>query len=86
MKNKQKCRKTVLVSAAKGDISLCSCGVYHVRINATTLHLTSAQFNDAARLFKLALGISIGRGLYERPWHAAQNGETEAIYGRAAAH
>jgi hypothetical protein len=46
-----------LISTVDGDISRCWCGRYHVRINATTLHLTASQFDRTARLFKLALGM-----------------------------
>jgi hypothetical protein len=54
------CREERIVSTPDGAISRCRCGVYHVQINAVTLHLTEAQFDSAARLFKLALGASAG--------------------------
>lgn|GEM_PF-6475313 len=34
----------------------CRCGIYHVRIHATKLHLTMAQFERVARVFKLMMG------------------------------
>ena len=49
------CEKERLVSTASSVILRCRCGIYHVRINRTTLHLTESQFNATARLFKFAL-------------------------------
>lgn len=46
-----------LAEGPEGSISICGCGLYHVRVNATTLHLTASQFECAARLFKVGLGI-----------------------------
>ena len=61
------CRREALVSAIDGDISRCGCGRYHVRIHDTTLHLTPKQFDDAARLFKLASGMLAGRRSHAGP-------------------
>ncbi len=55
------CRKERLASMAGSVIYRCRCGIYHVRVNGTTLHLTASQFNATARLFKLALGMSAGQ-------------------------
>lgn len=46
-----------LAEGPEGSISICGCGLYHVRVNAITLHLTVSQFESAARLFKVGLGI-----------------------------
>lgn len=51
------CQKESLVSTLDGTICRCRCGIYHVRIRATTLHLSASQFDGVARLFKLALGM-----------------------------
>ncbi len=64
MKDNHGCQKEALVSTTEGDISLCRCGIYHVRINNTALYLSEAQFNATARLFKLAFGVLVGRRLY----------------------
>lgn len=61
LKNTHDCQKEALLSTLNGDISLCRCGTYHVRIDTTTLHMTETQFYAAARLFKLAFGILAGR-------------------------
>jgi hypothetical protein len=47
-----------------GEISVrrCRCGIYHVRIDATMIDLTSSQFLTVARLFKLTLGALAGKG------------------------
>lgn len=58
---KSPCRGESLVSSVDGTVTKCGCGHYHVRINAVTLHLTALQFNAAARLFKLAWGMVVGR-------------------------
>ena len=63
MNHKKPCHEEELSSAKEGDISLCRCGIYHVRINATTLHLTAKQFDAVARLFKLTMGMLAGRRL-----------------------
>lgn len=55
------CRGESLVSSVDGTVTKCGCGQYHVRINAVTLHLTALQFDAAARLFKLAWGMVVGR-------------------------
>jgi hypothetical protein len=55
------CRGESLVSNVDGTVTKCVCGHYHVRINAVTLHLTALQFDAAARLFKLAWGMVVGR-------------------------
>ncbi len=55
------CRGESLVSNMDGTVTKCGCGRYHVRINAVTLHLTALQFDAAARLFKLAWGMVVGR-------------------------
>ncbi|MFZ5875596.1 MAG: sirohydrochlorin chelatase [Nitrospirota bacterium] len=55
------CRGESLVSSVDGTVTKCGCGRYHVRINAVTLHLTALQFDAAARLFKLAWGMVVGR-------------------------
>lgn len=64
IKNNQNCQKEELISTLEGNISLCRCGIYHVRINTTALYFNEAQFKAAARLFKLALGMMAGRRLY----------------------
>jgi hypothetical protein len=56
-----------LAKAAGCSISICDCGLYHVRVQATTLHLTSDQFETAARLFKICLGISASSKVSEDP-------------------
>jgi len=33
----------------------CRCGIYHIRIHAVKLHLTVAQFERVARVFKLMM-------------------------------
>jgi len=53
--------KEVLVSAAEGLIHRCARGIYHVEMDGITLHLSSVQFCAVARLFKLALGMSVAR-------------------------
>ncbi|HET8760250.1 MAG TPA: hypothetical protein VFN94_04235 [Nitrospiria bacterium] len=58
---KPPCRSESLVSNVDGTVTKCGCGHYHVRINAVTLHLTALQFDAAARLFKLAWGMVVGR-------------------------
>jgi len=63
MKHQDICHEEGLAAMREGDISLCRCGIYHVRINAITLHLTAKQFDAAARLFKLAMGTLVGRRL-----------------------
>lgn len=63
MSHQEACQKEGLASAREGAISRCRCGIYHVRINTTTLHLTAKQFDAAARLFKLAMGMLAGRRL-----------------------
>lgn len=63
MEDTASCRKERLAAMAGVAIFRCQCGVYHVRINGTTLRLTASQFNDTARLFKAVLGIITGRGL-----------------------
>jgi sirohydrochlorin ferrochelatase len=55
------CRGESLVSNMDGTVTKCGCGRYHVRINAVTLHLTALQFDAAARLFRLAWGMVVGR-------------------------
>lgn len=55
------CRGESLVSNMDGTVAECGCGRCHVRINAVTLHLTARQFGAAARLFKLAWGVVVGR-------------------------
>jgi len=57
------CKKECLAALAGGVIFRCRCGVYHVRINGTTLRLTASQFDDMARLFKVVLGMVAGRNL-----------------------
>ena len=57
------CRKERLAAIAGGAIFRCLCGLYHVRINGTTLQLTASQFDDTARLFKIVLGMVSGRNL-----------------------
>ncbi len=53
-----KCNETrTLADNQEGSISICGCGLYHVRVNTTTLHLTAPQFEGAARLFKVVLGM-----------------------------
>lgn len=69
MEDNQHCKKEVLLSTLEGDISLCRCGIYHVRVNTTALYLSEAQFNATARLFKLAAGMLAGRRLYPEPLH-----------------
>lgn len=61
MEREGACRKERLASMASSVIFRCRCGIYHVRVNGTTLHLTASQFNVTARLFKLALGMSAGQ-------------------------
>ncbi len=56
----QLCKKENLIVTRCGVINRCRCGIYHVRISSITLHLTETQFEGAARLFKLALGIVEG--------------------------
>lgn len=55
------CRCDVLVSNLNSVISRCQCGIYHVRVHGTTLHLTAPQFHETARLFKFALGMLVGQ-------------------------
>ncbi len=55
------CQGESLVSNVDGTVTKCGCGHYHVQINAVTLHLTALQFDAAARLFKLAWGMVVGR-------------------------
>lgn len=57
------CQREVLVSASSGAVFRCRCGIYHVRIGGTTLHLTASEFDLAARLFKLAFGTIVGHTL-----------------------
>ena len=47
MREEGLCQREVLVSAAGGAVFRCRCGIYHVRINGTTLHLTASQFDLA---------------------------------------
>jgi len=61
MEREGACRKEHLASMASSVIYRCRCGIYHVRVNGTTLHLTTSQFNATARLFKLALGMLTGQ-------------------------
>ncbi|MFQ5779466.1 MAG: hypothetical protein ACE5J1_03135 [Nitrospiria bacterium] len=63
MNHECSCHKEHLVSTLNGAITHCGCGIYHVYIDPITLHLTTSQFDAAARLFKLAMGISVGRRL-----------------------
>lgn len=63
MKEEGLCQREVLVSASGGAVFRCRCGIYHVRIGGTTLHLTGSQFDLAARLFKLAFGRIVGHSL-----------------------
>lgn len=63
MEGEGSCRKERLASMTSSVIFRCRCGIYHVRVNGTTLHLTASQFNATARLFKLALGMSASRSM-----------------------
>jgi len=58
------CRKECLACLGGGVIFRCRCGIYHVRVNGTTLRLTASQFDDTARLFKLALGMVAAKNLF----------------------
>jgi len=51
--------KEVLVSAPEGLIRRCASGIYHLEMDGITLHLAPAQFSAVARLFKIALGMSV---------------------------
>lgn len=61
MKDECTCSKEVLVSTLDSAIDRCSCGIYHIHIDPVTLHLNASQFEATARLFKLAMGMTIGR-------------------------
>jgi len=78
------CRKERLAAIAGGAIFRCLCGLYHVRINGTTLQLTASQFDDTARLFKIVLGMVSGRNLSpeseERILTLAQRGRFRLMY------
>ncbi len=67
MKEECRCSRKVLVSTLNGAIDQCGCGIYHVRIDPVTLHLTASQFEATARLFKLAMGMTVGRRLQTKP-------------------
>ena len=61
MERENACRKERLIATENSAIFRCQCGAYHVRVNGTTLQLTASQFDVTARLFKLALGMSVGQ-------------------------
>jgi hypothetical protein len=50
------CREEALFSNQDCTIWQCRCGIYHVRIHTLKLHLTMAQFERVARVFKLMMG------------------------------
>lgn len=56
------CLKETPPSPGKISVLRCLCGIYHLRIDATMIDLTSSQFLTVARLFKLTLGALAGRG------------------------
>ncbi len=64
------CREEALFSNPDCTIWQCRCGIYHVRIHAATLHLTAAQFERVARIFKLMMGRAAGIGMPSPMPHA----------------
>lgn len=64
------CREEVLFSNRDCTIWQCRCGIYHIRIHAATLHLTTAQFERVARVFKLMMGRAAGIGSPSPMTHA----------------
>lgn len=50
------CQEEALFSNQDCIIWQCRCGIYHVRIYTMKLHLTMAQFERVARVFKLTMG------------------------------
>jgi hypothetical protein len=63
LQERDSCQTEVLLSTREGVICRCRCGIYHVRIGTVTLHLTAPQFEETARLFKISLGMAVGRRL-----------------------
>lgn len=56
------CRGEALFSNRDCTVWQCRCGIYHVQIHTATLHLTAAQFDGVARVFKLMMGRAAGAG------------------------
>jgi hypothetical protein len=54
------CQEEVFFSNRDCSIWQCRCGIYHVKIHTIRLHLTTAQFERVARLFKLMMGRAAG--------------------------
>lgn len=61
MMEMESCQKEILLSSTAGAVCRCRCGLYHIRIQSATHHLSPSQFEAVARLFKLALGMSAGQ-------------------------
>lgn len=64
------CREEALFSNRDCTIWQCRCGIYHVRIHTTMLHLTTTQFDRVARVFKLMMGRAEGIGSASLAPHA----------------
>jgi len=92
MKDECTCSKETLVSSLNSAIDQCGCGIYHIHIHPVTLHLNASQFESTARLFKLAMGITVGRRMGMKPVKSYDSlssgrplvamGETVPAYGK----
>ncbi len=50
------CQNDLLFVTRNCAVRKCHCGIYHVRIGSSMLHLTAVQFTEVARVFKLMMG------------------------------